>query len=220
MEFQFSKNLIGLNAQLQKADRQETKILLSAQDDKTLWSLYQEGHEEALVLLFKKYHRQILVLVYNRLNKNGEVRLEVVKDCFGDFLEQILAGAYQSESIKKNFISFSVHHLSFLVRSKMKLTVNSKISRMNVVDEKRLTQANSHLRVEEKMDMRKLIDMIPKISNKVYRKVLWLIFILGYNSKDFTEIFGQREKAYDKRSRAMKAFRDLLEREGYLEELR
>ena len=101
----------------------------------------------------------------------------------------------------------------------MRLAGNCRVDRLETL-EKQMTYSTPHLRVEEKMDIRKIIDLIPMISNKVYRKILWLVFILGYNSRDLAEIFGQREKAYDKRSRAMKAFRNLLEREGYLEELR
>ncbi|MEO1258108.1 MAG: hypothetical protein AAFZ15_04900 [Bacteroidota bacterium] len=219
MEFHFSKDLGVLTAQLKRADRQKTRVLLSEQDDQTLWSLFKEGHLEALEILFKKYHRQVLVLTYNRLNANGDVSLAQVKDGLGDLLEKMLLGRYQSEHIKKNFTAFAVHHLSFLVRSKMRLTANSKVDGLAVV-EHGLTYSTPHLRVEEKMDIRKIIDLIPMITNRVYRNVLWLVFILGYNSRDLTEIFGQREKAYDKRSRAMKAFRNLLEREGYLEELR
>ena len=219
MEFHFSENLVGLTSQLKKADRQKTRELLAEQDDNTLWSLFQQGHIEALELLFKKYHRQVLVLVYHRLNTNGEVSLSQIKDGLGDLLEKILMGQYQSEPIKKDFTAFAVHHLSYLVRSKMRLVANSRVERLDTVG-KRMGFISPHLQVEEKMDIRKVIDLIPRISNKVYRKVLWLIFVLGYNSGDLTEIFGQREKAYDKRSRAMKAFRNLLEREGYLEELR
>ena len=188
-------------------------------DDTVLWQLYKKGYKDALVTLFKKYHRQIKVLVYGKLHSNENISMSLVQDAFGDFVEMILAGRYANEDIKKNFTAFSVHHLSLLVRSRARLTANSKINRLTD-SHSILKPVYAHLRVEEKMDLNKVIDLIPNITNKVYRMVLWLMFVLGYNSRDLTDVFGQREKAYDKKSRAMKALRDLLKREGILEELR
>ena len=203
---------------LKNENKQDAMALLSDQDDGVLWSLYQHGNEDALTILFKKYHRQIVVLVYHRSQQHGNISLAAVKDAFGDFIEKILSGDYQNEALKKNFIAFAIHHLLFIVRSKARLVANSRVGSLQEMDV--VSSSSSHLRVEQKMDIGKVIDLIPMVTNKVYRKVLWLVFIMGYNSSDLIQVFGQREKAYDKRSRAMKTFRDLLDKEGILEELR
>ena len=217
MDPNVSDRLSCLYEQIKKENKQDALALLSDQDDGVLWYLYQHGLEDALAVLFKKYHRQVIVLAYHRSQKHGSFSLAFVKDAFGDFLENVLAGQYQSEPIKKNFTAFAVHHLMYLVRSKARLAENSKVGKL---DECTKPTSSPHLRVEEKMDFGKVVDLIPQVTNKVYRKVLWLILILGYNSSDLTQVFGQREKAYDKRSRAIKAFRAVLEREGILDELR
>lgn len=220
MDFQNNHHIETLLAELRNLNQQAAMERLSGLDDQVLWLLYKSGFEDALVLLFKKYHRQIIVLVYGKLNAKGEVRLELVQDAFGDFLERVLAGQYQAEEIKKNFTAFSVHHLSYLVRSRLRLTANCKMQALDESATNSFSEFRPHLKVEERIDFRKVVDLIPRVSNKVYRKVLWLILILGYSSQDLTEVFGQREKAYDKRSRAIKAFREVLDKEGLLEELR
>ncbi len=219
MEFSSDNNLEALCDSFKGMTKQKAFVVLHELDDNQLWQLYKSGLEDGLVMLFRKYHRQIVVLVYKKLNANGDVKLGQVQDGFGDFIEQVLAGRYSDEVLKKNFTAFSVHHLSYLVRSKMKLAVNTRVERLN-----ESTDFHNHsapgLHVEEKIDFSKVVDFIPKISNAAYRMVLYLVFIMGYNSKDLIEIFGQREKAYNNRSRALKAFRVLLEKEGVLDELR
>ncbi len=213
------KNYDIILAELNNLNKQAAIERLSEMDDTVIWNLYKEGCSDALVTLFKKYHRQIVVLVYRRLRSNENISLAMVQDAFSDFLEMILSGQFSAEEIEKNFTAFSVHHLSYLVRSRARLSVNCKVQELGI-RQSNLKTVDPHLRVEEKMDMNKVIDLIPNITNRVYRMVLWLVFILGYNSQDLTQVFGQREKAYDKRSRAMKAFREMLKREGILEELR
>lgn len=220
MDFQKNNHIETLLAELRNLNQPAATERLSDMDDQLLWSLFKNGCEDALVLLFKKYHRQIIVLVYGKLNAKGAVRLELVQDAFGDFLERVLAGQYQAEEIKKNFTAFSVHHLTYLVRSRLRLTANCKMQTLDESSTNGYSEFRPHLRVEERIDFRKVIDLIPRVPNKVYRKVLWLILILGYSSQDLAEVFGQREKAYDKRSRAIKAFREVLDKEGLLEELR
>ncbi len=219
MDFYSNSHILSLLAELRNLNQPVVKERLSNMEDQVLWSLFKCGMEEALTVLFKKYHRQIIVIVYGKFNASGRVNLSLVQDAFGDFLERVLAGQYHAEEIKKNFTAFSVHHLSYIVRSRSRLTANSK---MQVLDESLSpdTLLHPHLRVEEKIDFRKVIDMIPKVSNRVYRKVLWLVIILGYSSQDLAKVFGKRERAYDKRSRAIKAFREVLDKEGLLEELR
>lgn len=210
--------LADLFEKVEKLNKQEAMILLSDMDDGSLWSLYQLGCEHALVILFKKYYRPVIILVYNRLHKNEWITFSLVQESFSDFIEQVLIGKYQGEPLKKNFTAFAIHHLSFIVRSKARLVVNSRVGGLIGTEVK--PSISPHLKVEQSMDFRKVIDFIPRVSNNVYRMVLYLVFVMGYNSKDLIEVFGKRERAYDKRSRAIKAFRKLLEREGMLEELR
>ncbi len=219
MEYSSDDNLESLRTELTDMPKQKAFDVLHTLDDNLLWQLYRSGLEDGLVVLFRKYHRQIVVLVYNKLKGNGNVRLAQVQDGFGDFIERVLAGRYPDERLEKNFTAFSVHHLSYLVRSKMKLVANKRVGHLDEPAVLHKLIAPDFC-VEEKIDLGKVIDFIPKISNAAYRMVLYLVFILGYNSSDLVEIFGQREKAYSKRSRALKAFRILLEKEGLLDELR
>ncbi|HFA50701.1 MAG TPA: hypothetical protein ENJ95_16965 [Bacteroidetes bacterium] len=219
MEFSFSNTYDSELAELEKLGKTERISVLAEMGDDRLWALFRLGSEEALIVLFKKYHRQTIILVYKRMNGSGSVNLQMVEDVFGAFVERVLDGHYHQQELKKNFLAFSIHQVCFLLRSQLKLAANSRVGGL---DEKHVLQkkAANHLRVVEAMDFQKIIDLIPLVSNKVYRKVLCLIFLLGYNSKDLAEVFGQREKAYDKRSRAMLAFRKILEKEGILKELR
>ena len=219
MEFTFSNSYDSELAELEKLGKCERMSALSEMGDDRLWAMFRLGCEEALIVLFKKYHRQTIVLVYKRMNGSGSVNLQMVEDVFGAFVERVLDGHYHQQELKKNFLAFSIHQVCFLLRSQLKLAANSRVGGL---DEKHVLQktGNNHLRVEESIDFRKVIDYIPSVSNKVYRKVLCLTFLLGYNSKDLAEVFGQREKAYDKRSRAILAFRKILEKEGILDELR
>lgn len=220
MDFKNNDHIETLLAELRNLNPQAAMERLSDMDDQLLWLLYKSGFEDALVLLFKKYHRQIIVLVYGKLNAKGEVRLELVQDAYSDFLERVLAGQYHGEEIKKNFTAFSVHHLTYIVRSKMRLTANCKVQALDESTSLNSEEQRPHLRVEERIDFRKVINLIPRVSNKIYRNVLRLILIHGYSSQDLTEFFGQREKAYNNRSRAIKALREVLEKEGLLDELR
>ena len=193
--------------------------MLKSENDQMLWSLFCLGCREALVLLFKKYHRAIVVRVYQKKMDEGGVRLAEVQDAFGDFVEKLLVGKFAGIELKKDFTAFAVHHISFLLKDRMK----TRFRRQQIRKEKLarlIRNDNAYLRVEDEFDLNKVIDLIPKIGNRVYRMVLYLIFIEGYNSQDLSGVFGKNSLAYDKRSRAMKAFRTLLLKEGILEELR
>lgn len=214
-----SQKLEKLQEELRCLDKQQAILRLRCLDDVSLWELYKLGNEIALVILFKKYNRHAMLLVYKRLNDSQGIRWAQVEDATADFMERILAGKYKDVALKKNFLAFMVQYVTGLAKDKLKLATNSKVQRldMGTMD---LRYSSNYLRVEDKIDLKKVIDFIPKIPNHAYRMVLYLVFILGYNSNDLTEVFGKREKAYDKRSRAMKAFRLVLEKEGILDELR
>ena len=216
----FPKTYIAdLLDEINSLSKQKSLGLLSEMDDRTLWSLYRKGSKEALHVLYQKYHRQIEVLVYNRLQANENITFHLVQESFSDFIDKVLEGEYNGHELKKNFMAFGIHCTSLIAKSKARLAVNSKVSGLHVL---RLVEDEIGLRtkMDESIDLQTIINLIPNISNNVYRRVLNLIFKNGYTSKDLTEVFGKREKAYDNRSRALKAFRELLEKEGILDELR
>ena len=219
MKKPLSHSIKKLLVQLENRSAQERLRLLSGEDDPMLWALFGQGCREGLILLFRKHHRQIVAQVYLKRKAEGMVSLDDVKDVFSDFVEQVLAGKFAKIELKKDFPSFAVCHLSFLLKDRAKTILRRKLlmEKQSGFFEK---NTNPHQRVEEAFDLGRVIDFIPQIGNRVYRMVLYLIFIEGYNSQDFFGLFGKPKLAYDKRSRAMKAFRELLEKNGILEELR
>lgn len=210
---------VNLLSKVEASSPQERITLLTGEDDQLLWSFFRHGISEALVVLFRKHHREIVMRVYQKRMDEGSVRLADVQDAFGDFVEKILAGKFKGIELKKDFSAFAVHHISFLLKDRMKTSF-----RRQSIRKERLAglvkNDDAHLKMENDFDLNKVINLIPKIGNRVYRMVLYLIFIEGYNSQDLSGIFGKSSLAYDKRSRAMKAFRSLLLKEGILEELR
>ena len=57
------------------------------------------------------------------------------------------------------------------------------------------------------------------MTNRVYRMVLYLVFVHGYDSQDLALDFWKPELAQNKRYRAMQAFRKQLQRQGIWDEL-
>jgi DNA-directed RNA polymerase specialized sigma24 family protein len=218
MENSTSTNLKSWLSKLGEGSAKERVQMLSSADDQELWSLFRQGCREALVVLFQRHHREIVVRVYHKKLDTGPVRLADVQDAFGDFVEKILAGKYDEVELKKDFAAFAVHHLFYLLKDRLKTAIRRESIRKERL-ERLVKSDNAHLRMEHDFDFNKVINLIPKIGNRVYRMVLYLIFIEGYNSQDLSGVFGKPSLAYDKRSRAMKAFRNLLLKEGILEEL-
>lgn len=218
MDENLKNTCLGLLPKFAPLGAQERIRQLWNQEDGVLWGLFQLGCKEALIVLFRKYHRHIVILVYKKMNAETGANLLDIEDAFSDFLEQILDGKYE-EGLRKNFVAFAVHNLSFLLRAHARTTQRRAALRLEHSSNFEKS-TRSHLKLEHRLDLVRVIDLIPKVTNKVYRMVLYLVFILGYSSGDLVEVFGKKERAYDKRSRAMKAFRELLEREGILQELR
>lgn len=218
MDNELLKYCDELSQKLEGSPENQILPLLSAEDDRVLWTIYQSGHRQALSLLFRRHHRQIVVWVYQNRKADGAVRLADVQDAFGDFVEQILSGKFAELELKKDFPSFACRHITFLLQDRVKKKMRREALREN--QKAQLDhRTDPHRRVEAVHDYHRIIDCIPKIGNKVYRMVLYLVFVEGYDSQDLSGLFGKSALAYDKKSRAIKAFRELLEKNGILQEL-
>lgn len=186
-------------------------------DDQVLWALHRQGSKSALTVLFRKYNRHIIVFAYQKMNAETGAGLEDIQDAFGEFVERILAGQYEKD-LQANFTAFGVHHLSFLIRGKMRTLRRRERLRRELVSSSE--NDGQWPKIGEHLDLGRVIDCIPSVANRMYRMVLYLMFVQGYDSHDLTLVFGKAEMAHDKRYRAMQAFRKQLQREGILEELK
>lgn len=192
---------------------------LWSMDDILLWDLWRLDYKDALTVLFKKYHRQIVIRIYKRCHEKMNVSLAEIQDAFSEFMEKVLNGKYKDEPIRKNFEAFSIYYILYLVRTKAhKKKTNPTVSFGKNGHGDRILQ--HHMSFEKKIDFGSVLDCIPLISNKLYRNLVYLILIMGYNAKDLIVVFGKRERAYDKKYRAMEAFKKVLKQEGLWEELK
>ena len=201
---------------LPEGKRQEKLLDL---DDQTLWDLWRLDYKNALIVLYKKYHRLVVIRLYKRFHQNGNISLQEVQDSFSEWMEKILNGKYKDEPLKKNFEAFAIYYTQFLIRKK----IQRKGTNPTVSFEKDGVGERSfqyQLRVEKNMDFGKILDCIPLISNSLYRNLVYSIFIMGYTVSDLIPLFGKRDLAYDKKYRAMEAFKKILKREGLWEELK
>lgn len=204
---------------LNRLPESERKNRLWEMSDTDLWDLWRLECKDALIVLFKKYHRLILIRIYKRCHEKYGISLAEVQDAFSEFTEKILNGKYKNEALRKNFEAFSIYHTVFLIRTKIKKkAAHPTVSfEKNELKERRF---GHRLNVEKTMDFGKILDCIPLISNNLYRNIIYLVLVLGYNVKDLVPLFGKRERAYDKKYRAMEAFKKILKREGLWEELK
>lgn len=207
-----------LKLSLDKCSENEQKQLLLEEGDIVLWTLFHMGNKRSLSILFRRHHKQIVLKVYQK-RSTSNFRLADVQDAFGDFVEQVLAGKFKDIEIRKDFPAFASHHISFLLKERAK-----KIARRMALREQKQIAVHQkeepQRQVEDMHDFHRVLDFIPKIGNRVYRMVLYLVLVEGYNSQDLTGVFGKANLAYDKKSRAIKAFRQLLSKDGIMDELK
>ncbi len=205
-------------AELQVIPKAERLLYLLDKEDKLLWNMWRLDCQEALMALYTKRHQTIIIRTYRRTYERFQLSLSEVQDAFSEFMEKILAGKYKQVALKKNFEAFAIYHTIFLIRTKAKRkTLYPVISFERAAYDEACS--TSYLRVEKSMDFSKVIDCIPLISNHLYRSLVYLIIILGYNSKDLIPLFEKPELAYDKRYRALTAFKKVLKKEGLWEEM-
>lgn len=200
---------------LSGSDLQEQLLSL---DDKELWYLFQKEKEAALGILYKRHYQYILIRLYKRSNDWTKVSLEEAQEVFAEFMERVLNGKFKGTDLKKNFPAFAIYYSTFLLRSRRKQTNRYPIVAFENDTHTKELYAH-HLHIEKKLDWQKVIDCIPKLSNKLYRKIVYLVLVMGYNSKDFIPVFGKRAMAYDKKYRAMEAFKKILKEDGIWQEL-
>ena len=203
---------------LNRLSKDEQLVRLWECNDLILWDFWRLGSKEALITLYKKHHKTIIIRIYRRTHEYYKLTLVEVQDAFSEFMEKILSGKYKSEALRVNFEAFAIYHTIFLIRTKAKKKLRYPIISIEKTEIEQFSK-ESIQRVERGIDFSKVIDCIPLISNQLYRKVIYLILVLGYNSKDLVPFFGKPELAYDKRYRALIAFRKILKKEGLWQEL-
>lgn len=213
------KELQNLIESLRFCSEAEQREMLWVLSDTQLWDLWRLGFKEALIVLYKKYHRLVVIRIYKRYHDKMDISLVLIEDAFSEFMEKILNGKYKNEPLRKNFEAFSTYHTVFLVRKKVQKNRNKRIGSFenNGVD---MPFSQQHLLIEKGLDFGKVLDCIPLISNRLYRNLVYSIFIMGYTVADLIPVFGERNRAYDKKYRAMEAFKKVLKKEGLWEELK
>lgn len=188
--------------------------------DSMLWKAYQNGQPNALGFLLQRHQGRILTALYSIIHKNIDASpsLEDIKDAIQEMAHRMLEDQEKHTKINlQDFPSWAIQYTLNIWRNAR----SKRHNRQRILREKLIPDTPSSyemdLLIHIQYDRQAYIDAIQLMKNNTYRQLIFLLLFEQYDSAELAEHFKQSSNwVYDKKYRALKAYREVLRRSGLI----